>query len=136
VHAKRNETDGSIVALQSDGTILSRPAIPKLPDRTSLTGPVAVSAGGRYFAVGFKHQPWISHLLVDVMTLDITFWDDDSLVLVWEASNPEPVARVFLGTDLHALSFSPDDPPALAFITGSKLQVIRIQPKQSAPSSQ
>lgn len=134
VHLKRNETDGSIVALRSDGTILSRPVIPKLPDRTRLTGPVAVSAGGRYFAVGFEHQPWISHLLLDVMTMDITFWDDDSLVLVCEASNPEPVARVPLGTDLRALSFSPDGPPTLAFISGSKLQVLRIQPKASTPS--
>jgi hypothetical protein len=136
VHAKRNETDGSIVALQSDGTILSRPVIPKLPDRTSLTGPVAVSAGGRYFAVGFRHQPWISHLLVDVMTMDITFWDDESLFLVWEASSPEPVARVPLGTDIRALSFASDDPPTLASISGSKLQVTRIQPKANAPKGQ
>ena len=136
VHRKTSERDGSIIELQSDGTIFSRPVIPKLPDRTSLTGPVAVSAGGRYFAVGFEHRPWISHLLLDVMTMDITFWDDDSLMLVWEASSPEPAARVPLGTDLRALSFSPGDPPTLAFITGSKLQVIRIQPKASTPSGQ
>jgi hypothetical protein len=134
VHLKRNEIDDSIVALQSDGTILFRPIIPKLPDRANLTGPVAVSAGGRYFAVGFKHQPWISHLLLDVMTLDITFWDDESLFLVWEASSPEPVARVPLGTDIRALSFLPDDPPTLALIAGSKLQVIRIQSKASTPN--
>jgi hypothetical protein len=135
VNAKRKESEGSIVLLQSDGTILSPPVIPKLPDRTSLTGPVAVSAGGRYFAVGFRHQPWMSHLLVDVMTMDITFWNDDSLFLVWEASRPEPVARIPLGTDVRALSFSPDDPPTLAFVTGSTLKAIRIQPKESSQST-
>jgi hypothetical protein len=133
VNAKRKELEGSIVVLQPNGTVLSPPVIPNLPDRTSLTGPVTVSAGGRYFAVGFRHQPWMSHLLVDVMTMDITFWNDDSLFLVWEASSPEPVARIPMGTDVRALSFSPDDPPSLAFITGSKLQVIRIQPKANAP---
>jgi len=56
VNAKRKDIEGSIVVLQTDGTMLSPPVIPKLPDRTSLTGPVAVSAGGRYFAVGFQHQ--------------------------------------------------------------------------------
>jgi len=136
VNAKRKDIEGSIVVLQTDGTMLSPPVIPKLQDRTSLTGPVAVSAGGRYFAVGFQHQPWISHLLLDVMTMDITFWNDDSLFLVWEASNPEPVARIPMGTDVRALSFSPDDPPSFAFVTGSKLQVIRIQPKASAPKAQ
>jgi hypothetical protein len=136
VNAKRKDFEGSIAVLQSDGTVLSPPVIPNLPDRTSLTGPVAVSAGGRYFAVGFKHQPWMSHLLVDVMTMDITFWNDDSLFLVWEASHPEPVARIPLGTDVRAVSFSPDDPPTLAFVNGSTLKVVRIQPKASAPSPQ
>jgi hypothetical protein len=136
VHAKGKEIEGSIVVLQSDGTILFRPVIPKLPDRTNLIGPVAVSAGGRYFAVGFEHQPWISHLLLDVMTMDITFWDDDLFFLVWEASSPEPVARVPVGTDLRAISFAPDYPPTLAFIAGSKLQIIRIQPKVNTPKGQ
>jgi hypothetical protein len=135
VNAKRKELEGSIVVLQSDGTILSPPVIPKLPDRTSLTGPVAVSAAGRYFGAGFQHQPWISHLLLDVMTMDITFWNDDSLFLVWGASNPEPVARIPMGTDLRALSFSPDDPPTVAFVTGSKLKVIRFQPKANEPKA-
>ena len=129
VYAKQQEQEGSIVVLQSNGTILSPPVIPKLPERTSLTGPVTVSAGGRYFAVGFQHQPLMSHLLVDVMTMDMTFWNDDSLFLVWELSSPEPVARIPIGTDVRAVSFSPDDPPTLIFVTGSKLQVIRIQPK-------
>jgi len=129
VHRKTSERDGSIVELQSDGRVLSRPVIPKLPDRTTLTGPVAVSTDGHYFGVGFEHQPWLSHLLVDVMTMDITFWQDDSLFLIWEASNPEPVARIPLGTELRALSFAPDDPPTLAYITGSKLQVLRIHSK-------
>jgi hypothetical protein len=70
------------------------------------------------------------------MTMDITFWNDDSLFLVWEASNPEPVARFPMGIDVRALSCSPDDPPSFAFVTGSKLQVIRIQPKASAPKAQ
>lgn len=136
VNAKRKELEGSIVVLQSDGTILGPPVIPKLPDRTSLTGPVAVSVGGRYFAVGFRHQPWISHLLVDVMTMDITFWNDDSLFLVWQASRPEPVARIPIGTDLRALSFSPDDPPTIAFVAGSTLRVIPFQPQANSPKAQ
>jgi hypothetical protein len=135
VNAKRKELEGSIMVLQSDGTILSPPVIPKLPDRTRLTGPVAVSVGGRYFAVGFSHQPWISHLLVDVMTMDITFWNDDSLFLVWNASSPEPVARIPMGTELRALSFSPDDPPTVAFVTGSTLKLIRFQPKSDDPKA-
>jgi hypothetical protein len=136
VHPSSKERDGSIVEIQSDGTVLSRPVIPVLPDRTTLTGPVAVSAGGRYFAVGFDHQPWISHLLLDVMTMDITFWPDESLFLVWETSNPEPVARIPVGSELRAFSFAPDDRPALAYITGSKLQMIRIQPKSNNSRSQ
>ncbi|HZV59072.1 MAG TPA: hypothetical protein VFF42_01935 [Candidatus Eremiobacteraceae bacterium] len=121
--------------LQTEGTILSQPIIPKLPDRTNLSGAVAVSTGGRYVAVGFKHQPWMSHLLADVMTMDITFWDDDLIFLVREASNPEPVAKIPLGTDVRALSFSPDDPPTLAFVTGSTLRVLRIQPKARDPKA-
>jgi hypothetical protein len=132
VNAKRKELEGSILVLQSDGTVLSPPVIPKLPDRTNLTGPVAVSTGGRYFAVGFQHQPWMSHLLVDVMTMDITFWNDDSLFLIWEASNPEPVARIPMGTDVRALSLAPDDPPTLAFVNGSSLKVVHFQVKTSA----
>jgi hypothetical protein len=129
VHTKTKNRDGSIVELRSDGTVFSRPVIPELPDRTTLTGPVAVSAGGRYFAVGFEHQPWLSHLLLDVMTMDMTFWPDDSLYLIWEASNPEPVARIPLGTELRALTFARDDPLTLACIAGSKLQVLQIHPK-------
>jgi len=128
VHRKTSERDGSIVELESDGTVLSRPLISKLQDRTTLSGPVAVSAGGHYFAVGFEHQPWLSHLLLDVMTMDITFWPDDSLFLVWEASSPEPVAKISLGTEVRAVSFALDDPPTLAYITGSKLQILRIHP--------
>jgi hypothetical protein len=135
VNAKRKDLEGSIVLLQSDVTFLSPPVIPKLPDRTSLTGPVAVSAGGRFFGVGFQHEPWMSHLLLDVMTMDITFWNDDSLFLVWEASSPEPVARIPLGTDVRALSLAPDDPPTLAFVNGSTLKVVHFQPKTSAPNA-
>jgi hypothetical protein len=129
VHRKTGEREGSIIELQSDGAAPSQPVIPKLPDRTTLTGPVAVSAGGRYFAVGFQHQPWISHLLVDVMTMDLTFWPDELLFLIWDSSRPEPVARISLGTEVRAISFAPDDSPTLAFITGSKLQVLQIHPK-------
>jgi hypothetical protein len=131
VNAKRKDLEGSIVVLQSDGTIPS-PVIPKLPERTSVSGPIAVSATGHYFAVGFQHQPWISHLLLDVMTADITFWNDDSLFLVWEASDPEPVARIPTGTALRAVSFSPNDPPTLAFVAGSTLEVIRFQSRANA----
>ena len=77
----------------------------------------------------------MSHLLADVMTMDITFWDDDLIFLVREASNPEPVAKIPLGTDVRALSFSPDDPPTLAFVTGSTLRVLRIQPKARDPKA-
>jgi hypothetical protein len=129
VNATRKEREGSIVLLQSGGTIVSPPVIPKLPERTSLTGPVAVSAEGHYFAAGFQHQPWISHLLVDVMTLDITFWNDDFVFLLWEASSPEPVARIPLGSDVRAASFSPDDPPTLAYLSGATLKVVRFEPK-------
>jgi hypothetical protein len=129
VHRKSSEREGSIVELESDGTAPSRPVIPELPDRTTLTGPVAVTGDGRYFAVGFQHQPWISHLLVDVMTLDLTFWPDELVFLVWDSSSLEPVAKISLGTEVRAISFAPDDPPTLAFIDGSKLQVLRIHPK-------
>jgi hypothetical protein len=135
VNATRKEVAGSIVLLQSGGTIVSPPVIPKLPERTSLTGPVAVSAAGRYFAAGFQHQPWISHLLVDVMTLDITFWNDDSLFLVWEVSSPEPVASIPLGTDVRAVSFSPDDPPTLAYVSGATLKVVRLQSQAKDPKA-
>ena len=129
VHRKSSERDSSIVELQSDGTTPSRPVIPELPDRTTLTGPVAVTGDGQYFAVGFQHQPWISHLLVDVLTMDLTFWPDELLFLIWESSRPERVARISLGTEVRAICFAPDDPPTLAFIAGSRLQVLRIHPK-------
>jgi hypothetical protein len=123
--------------VQSDGTVFSLPVIPKLPDRTRLSGPVAASAGGRYFAVGFIHQPWISHVMQDAMQMDITFWGDDSLHLAWNASRPEPVARIPADSDMpRALSFSLDDPPGLAFINGSTLKVVRIQTKTNAPQVQ
>jgi len=61
----------------------------------------------------------MSHLLVDVMTMDITFWNDDALFLIWEAYKfPEPVARIPPGApSVRALSLAPDDPPTLLLST-------------------
>lgn len=121
-------TETPIKVFRTDGTIASSPTIPKLPDRTWLTGPVATSADGRYFAVGFSHRGWLSHVMLDVMQMDMAFENDESLLFFWEASHPMPVARINLGNKVYSYSLSADDPPLVLAVNGTTLKTIRVQP--------
>lgn len=129
----RKTQDGaaaSLAVLRTDGTTVLSPAIPQLGAHTSLTGPVNVSQDGRYFVVGCTHRPWLSHLMLDVWQMDDTFQNDELELLVWASSQPKPVARFNLGSDVavSALHLALDDPPSIVFLSRSTLRVIRIHP--------
>ncbi len=121
-------TETPIKVFRTDGTIVSTPTIPKLPDRTWLTGPVATSADGRYFAVGFSHRGWLSHVMLDVMQMDMAFENDESLLLVWDASHPMPVAQINLGNKVYSHSLFADDPLLVLVLNGTTLKTTRVQP--------
>jgi hypothetical protein len=128
LNANRKASEAPIMVLRTDGSKVFNPVIPRLPANTSLSGPVYVSQNGRYFAVGFTHRPWLSHLMLDVWQLDDTFQDDELELAIWASSSPTAVAQVNLGSDVDVLGFSPtlDDPPSLVFLDGATLKAIRI----------
>ncbi len=132
LNKKREKAEASITVLGSDGTTVFSPTVPKLEPYTSLSGPVNVSQDGRYFAVGFTHRPWLSHLMLDVWKLDETLANDELELLVWASSGPIPVAEFHPGSDFNAGAFSLgfDDPPSLVFLGRGTLKVIRAQPLQ------
>jgi len=130
LNKKREMAEASITVLGSDGTTVFSPTIPKLEPYTFLSGPVNVSQDGRYFAVGFTHRPWLSHLMLDVWKLDDTIMPDEIELIVWPSSGPLPVAKFHPGSDLEAGVFSLgfDDPPSLVLLGRSTLKVVRGQP--------
>jgi hypothetical protein len=131
VNKKRGIAEAPIRVLRSDGTTVFSPTVPRLEPNTSLSGPVNVTQDGRYFAVGFSHRPWLSHLMLDVWKLDDTILPEEPELLVWSSSKPAAVAKFHPGSDLEAGVFSLgfDDPPSLVLLGGSTLRVIRAQPE-------
>jgi len=129
IDANRETSEAQVVALRADGAAMSTPAIPKLEANTVLAGPVRVSQDGRYFAIGFSHRPWLSHLMLDVWKLDDTFSPDELVLVVWASGVPTAVAKFNMGTDFHAreFSFALDDPPSLVFLGRSTVKAIPIQ---------
>jgi hypothetical protein len=106
-----------------DGTTASLPSIPRLPENTWLDGPVMACDQGRYFVAGFKHRPWLSHLMLDVMTMDMAFTDDQGVLVVWRASDLVPVASISTGVRAEMISCSPNGPMRIAWLNGKKLEV-------------
>jgi hypothetical protein len=130
ITTKQESRKAAILALRTDGTTIFSPKIPELEANTSLSGPVYVTQDGRYFAAGFTHRPWLSHLMLDVWQMDMTFQNDESVLLIWTASGPVPVAQVNLGNaaDARALSIIPDDPLSVALLSRNTLKFIRVLP--------
>jgi len=128
VNAKREVSETPMKVLRIDGTTVFSPVIPKLAANTSLSGPVYVTQDGRYFAVRFAHRPWLSHLMLDVWTMDLTFQDDESVFVVWESSRPFPVAQVNLGGNVDQFSFVLGDPPSVASLSRSTLKISLVRP--------
>jgi hypothetical protein len=127
---KQDEANASLAVLRTDGTTVFSPTIPKLEPYTSLSGPVTVSQDGRYFAAGFTHRPWLSHLMLDVWKLDDAIMPEELEFLVWPSSGPIAAAKFkpggYLNADAFSLGF--DDPPSLVFLSRSTLRLIRVQP--------
>lgn len=122
----------SIIVLRIDGTKVFSPIIPNLAANTSFSGPVNVSQDGHYFAVGFTHRPWLSHLMLDVWQLDDTFQNDELELVVWASSSPTALEQVNLGSDVNvrSLSLALNDPLSVVFLEGSTLKAIPIQPRR------
>jgi len=125
----QNPTQQRIRLLRMDGTTVSSVSIPALPEHTWLDGPVLVADQGRYFAVGFRHRPWLTHLMLDVMQMDMAFSDDVTILVVWRTSDLTPVAKIEVGAYPQALSCSPGNPATFAFIDRSELKVVRLLPE-------
>jgi hypothetical protein len=119
-----------------DGTVLPSPLIPKLVDRTKLSGPVASAAAGRYFAVGFSHRPWLSHVMLDELQMDMTFQEDEFLFTLWDASNATSFGEITLGSNVRAFSFASDESLTLAFVNGSVLTKVRFREPDHKTNSQ
>ena len=58
--------------------------------------------------------------------MDIAFQDDESLLLVWEFSQPLPVAQVSLGNHVDELFLVHDELLMVALLSGNTLKVIPI----------
>jgi len=121
--------------LRTDGTLVVSPATPRLPAHSWLDGPVIVADQGRYFAVGFRHRPWLSHLMLDVMEMDMAFQDDETSLVVWRASDLVPVARIELGEVHGEISCSTGTPATIAYLIWSELEVIRASFDQEKTAS-
>jgi len=121
---------------RSDGTVLLLPLVPKLFDRTKLSGPVASAASGRYFAVGFSHRPWLSHVMLDELQMDITFQDDEFVFTLWDASNATSFGEINLGSSVSAFSFALDESFTLAFVNGSVLTKVRFRTPDNKTKSE
>jgi hypothetical protein len=115
-----------ILALRANGEAVFTPRIPTLAANTSLSGPISATQDGRYFGAEFAHRPWLSHLMLDVWKMDIAFQDDESLLLVWEFSQPLPVAQVSLGNHVDELFLVHDELLMVALLSGNTLKVIPI----------
>ncbi|MGC1619215.1 MAG: hypothetical protein WA765_12070 [Candidatus Acidiferrum sp.] len=132
VNVDRKASKVPILLLRTDGSKIPPPVIPKFESNTSLSGPVAVSRDGRYFAVGFTHRPWLSHMMLDVWQLDDTFQNDELELVVWASSSPTALEQVNLGSDVNvrSLSLALNDPLSAVFLEGSTLKAIPIQPRR------
>jgi hypothetical protein len=128
IHARPKEQEPAIRVMRTDGSSVSTAVIPKLQENTWLSGPVEGSDNGQYFAVGFMHRPWLSHLMLDEMQMDMTFWNDELIFLIWRIPSAEPVARIELGSDVSAMGFVGDDPPAFLYVHGTTLRLLCIRP--------
>jgi hypothetical protein len=106
---------------------MSSVAMPKLPKRTWLSGPVFVADSKRYFALRFRHQPWLYQLTDRV--LDMAF-PKESTFFVWSASDLVPVTKIKMGANSRALSCSPvRNPFAFDFIAQGQLKVVKLLSK-------
>lgn len=89
--------------------------------------PVDASSNGRNFAIDFEHEPWLTHLMLDVMQLDMAFQGDEYFLFVWDRSVLTPIARIDLGSGGRALCLSREARPRIAYVDGNTLRVIRLQ---------
>jgi hypothetical protein len=129
VSMKQKDKQASAVVLHADGSTFFTPVTPKFEPNTSLSGPVGVTQDGRYFAVGFTHRPWLSHLMLDVWQMDMTFQNDELVLITWAASGTTPVAKFNLASevDVRAFSLMVGDPPSVVVLGRGTLKVIRGQ---------
>jgi hypothetical protein len=132
VNADRKASKVPILLLRTDGSKVLSPVIPKFESNTSLSGPVVVSRDGRYFAVGFTHRPWLSHLMLDVWLLDDTFQNDELELAVWASASPIALSQVSLGSDMgvRAFTLALNDPLLVVLLEASTLKAIPILPRR------
>jgi hypothetical protein len=72
------------------------------------------------------HENWETHVLLDVLKMDITFWNDDTFVYVWQTGRPDPLTKVGLGAGAAPFPILGGDFPGVAALHASTLKFERI----------
>lgn len=134
------KSDATVRVARKDGAATSSPTLPKPSHEINFPKSLIVSADGRYFAFTGTRENWGSHVMLDVMKMDMTFWPDEEFLMAWEASRAEPLTKFDLGKlytpfSIQGICFAGDDPPGIAFVDGTTLKFVPL-PLSSNSSSQ
>jgi hypothetical protein len=113
--------------LQADASILSTPNFPEA--RHGIWFPIGLYASqdGRYFGFMGTRENWGTHVMLDLLKMDDTFWSDDTFVYVWQTERSDPVARVELGAGKAQFAVLGGDFPGIAYVRGSTLKFQRVK---------
>lgn len=84
-------------------------------------------AGRPYFGFLGTHENWGTHLMLDVLKMDDTFWSDDTFVYVWQTERSDPVATIELGAGQAQFAVLGGDFPGIAYERGSTLKFRRVK---------
>lgn len=76
--------------------------------------------------MGPGREPWPTHLMLDVVQLDMAFQGHESFLFVWDRSVWTPIVKIDLGSGGRALCLSPEAPPRIAYVDGNTLRAIRL----------
>jgi hypothetical protein len=105
--AAERTSDGELLRiLEADGSILSTPRFPET--RHGIQFPIALYASqdGRYFGFLGTHENWGTHLMLDVLKMDDTFWSDVTrLSTSGKRSVPTRSQKSSWGPVKHSLPF-------------------------------
>jgi len=133
------KSDATVRIARKDGAAILSPTLPKPSHEISFPNSLILSQDGRYFAFTGTHENWGSHVMLDLMKTDMTFWPDEEFLTVWEASRAEPLAKFTLGKlytpfSIQGICFAGDDPPGIAFVDGTTLKFVPLpRSSNSAP---
>ena len=131
--------DATLRLVQADGATVSSPILPEQTHGVSFPKSLVVSQDGRYFAFTGTRENYGSHVMLDVLKMDMTFWPDEMFLIVWDASRPQPLAKLDLGKlytpfSVQGLCFAGDDPPGIVFVDGTTLRFVSMRVAHNSES--